>query len=77
MSNRYNESFKRQAVEKALGRPEGTPLAEISDLLGIGHSTPVVTQGLMGTAVGATRQALGGVVTVGVTDVGASVCPNP
>lgn len=39
MSARYNESFKRQAVEKALSRVEGTSLAEISDLLGIGHST--------------------------------------
>ena len=39
MSARYNESFKRQAVEKALSRSEGATLAEISDLLGIGHST--------------------------------------
>ena len=39
MSSRYNESFKRQAVEKALSRSEGATLAEVSDLLGIGHST--------------------------------------
>jgi transposase len=39
MRARYNQSFKRQAVEKALSRSEGTTLAEISDLLGIGHST--------------------------------------
>ena len=39
MSARYNESFKRQAVEKALSRTEGTSLAEMSALLGIGHST--------------------------------------
>lgn len=39
MSARYNESFKRQAVEKALSRSEGATLAEISDLLGIGYST--------------------------------------
>jgi transposase-like protein len=39
MRARYNQSFKRQAVEKALSRPEGTTLAEITDSLGIGHST--------------------------------------
>jgi transposase-like protein len=39
MRARYNQSFKRQAVEKALSRPEGTTLAEISDSLGIGEST--------------------------------------
>jgi transposase len=39
MRARYNQSFKRQAVEKALSRSEGTTLAEISDRLGIGHST--------------------------------------
>ena len=35
----YNQSFKQQAVEKALSRSEGTTLAEISDSLGIGEST--------------------------------------
>lgn len=39
MSARYNGSFKRQAVEKALSRSEGTTLAEIAELLGIGYST--------------------------------------
>ncbi|MFT4583055.1 MAG: transposase [Gammaproteobacteria bacterium] len=39
MRARYNQSFKQQAVEKALSRPEGTTLAEITDSLGIGHST--------------------------------------
>lgn len=39
MRARYTPSFKRQAVEKALSRPDGTTLAEITDSLGIGHST--------------------------------------
>ena len=39
MRTRYNQSFKQQAVEKALSRSEGTTLAELSDSLGIGHST--------------------------------------
>jgi transposase len=39
MSARYNDSFKQQAVEKALSRSAGTMLGEISTLLGIGHST--------------------------------------
>jgi len=39
MRARYNQSFKQQAVEKALSRPEGTTLAEVTDSLGIGHST--------------------------------------
>lgn len=39
MRTRYTQSFKRQAVEKALNRADGTTLAEITDSLGIGHST--------------------------------------
>jgi transposase-like protein len=39
MRARYTESFKRQAVEKALSRSEGTTLAQITDTLGIGYST--------------------------------------
>ena len=39
MKARYTESFKRQAVEKALSRADGTTLAAITDSLGIGHST--------------------------------------
>jgi transposase-like protein len=39
MRARYNESFKRQAVEKALSRSEGTTLVEIAESLGIGEST--------------------------------------
>ena len=39
MRARYTQSFKRQAVEKALSRSEGTTLAQITDSLGIGHST--------------------------------------
>ena len=39
MRARYNESFKRQAVEKALSRSDGATLVEIADLLGIGEST--------------------------------------
>jgi transposase-like protein len=39
MRARYTESFKRQAVEKALSRSEGTTLTAITDSLGIGYST--------------------------------------
>ncbi len=39
MRVRYNESFKRQAVKKALSRSQGTTLAEVTDSLGIGEST--------------------------------------
>ena len=39
MRARYSHSFKRQAVEKALSRTEGTTLVEITDSLGIGQST--------------------------------------
>jgi transposase len=39
MRARYSQSFKRQAVEKALSRADGTTLAEITDSLGIGCST--------------------------------------
>ena len=39
MRARYSQSFKRQAVEKALSRADGTTLAEITDSMGIGHST--------------------------------------
>jgi transposase len=39
MGTRYSQSFKRQAVEKALSRADGTTLAEITDSLGIGDST--------------------------------------
>jgi transposase-like protein len=39
MRARYNQSFKEQAVEKALSRSDGTTLAEITESLGIGAST--------------------------------------
>lgn len=39
MRARYTETFKRQAVEKALSRTQGTTLAEVTDSLGIGYST--------------------------------------
>ena len=39
MRARYSPSFKIQAIEKALSRADGTTLAEITDSLGIGHST--------------------------------------
>ena len=39
MRARYTQSFKRQAVGKALSRADGTTLAEITDSLGIGQST--------------------------------------
>ena len=35
MRARYNESFKRQAVGKALSRSQGTTLVEVSNSLGI------------------------------------------
>lgn len=39
MKASYSQSFKQQAVEKALSRTEGTTLAEVAALLGIGYST--------------------------------------
>ena len=39
MRARYTQSFKGQAVEKALSRAEGTTLADVTDSLGIGQST--------------------------------------
>ena len=39
MNARYSQSFKRQAIEKALSRSDGTTLVQITDSLGIGHST--------------------------------------
>jgi len=39
MSTRYTQSFKMQAVEKALSRAAGITLKEIVDELGIGRST--------------------------------------
>lgn len=39
MKASYSQSFKQQAVEKALSRREGTTLAEVTTSLGIGYST--------------------------------------
>ena len=39
MSTRHTQSFKMQAVEKALSRAAGITLKEIVDELGIGSST--------------------------------------
>ena len=39
MRARFNQSFKIQAVEKALSREDGISLAEISKSLGVGNST--------------------------------------
>ncbi len=39
MRVKYNQSFKIQAVEKALGRPEGTGIKQIAESLGVGYST--------------------------------------
>jgi len=39
MSTRHTQSFKMQAVEKALSRAAGVPLKGIVDELGIGRST--------------------------------------
>ena len=39
MRARFNQSFKIQAVEKALSRSDMTTLKEVADSLGVGHST--------------------------------------
>jgi len=39
MKAKYTQSFKIQAVEKALSRSNTTSLREISESLGVGHST--------------------------------------
>ena len=39
MSTRYTQSFKQQAIEKALSRSDGTTLVQVTDSLGVGHST--------------------------------------
>ncbi len=39
MSVKYSQSFKTQAVEKALNRPEGTGIKQIAESMGVGYST--------------------------------------
>jgi len=39
MRARFTQSFKMQAVEKALSRAEGINLAEVAESLGVGYST--------------------------------------
>jgi transposase-like protein len=39
MSVKYSQSFKVQAVEKALNRPQGTGIKSIAESLGVGYST--------------------------------------
>ena len=39
MKAKYTQSFKIQAVEKALNRSEETGLSEIAENLGVGYST--------------------------------------
>jgi transposase-like protein len=39
MSVKYSQSFKLQAVEKTLSRPEGTGIKHIAESLGVGYST--------------------------------------
>ena len=39
MRTRFTQSFKIQAVEKALKRTEETNLSEIAETLGVGYST--------------------------------------
>lgn len=39
MRARFTQSFKIQAVEKALSRAEGINLAEVAESLGVGYST--------------------------------------
>ena len=38
MRARFSQSFKMQAVEKALSRSDVTSLKEVSGSLGVGHS---------------------------------------
>ncbi len=47
MTKRFTESFKLQAVEKALTRTEGTTLEEITERLGIARST--LTRWILGS----------------------------
>ncbi len=39
MSPRFSQSFKKQAVEKALNRQDNTTLKDVADALGIGLSS--------------------------------------
>lgn len=39
MGIRFTQSYKIQAVEKVLGRAEGTSVGEIAESLGVGYST--------------------------------------
>ncbi|MFT5082108.1 MAG: transposase [Lentisphaeria bacterium] len=39
MRVKFTQSFKIQAVEKALLRPNGVTIKEVADGLGVGHST--------------------------------------
>ena len=39
MRARFTQSFKIQAVEKALERANGVTVKDIADDLGVGHST--------------------------------------
>ena len=39
MSPRFSQSFKKQAVEKALNRQDNVTLKEVADSLGIGLSS--------------------------------------
>ncbi len=39
MSVKYSQSFKIQAVEKALSRPQGTGIKQLADSLDAGYST--------------------------------------
>ncbi len=39
MSVKYSQSFKIQAVEKALSRPQGIGIEQIAESLGVGYST--------------------------------------
>jgi len=39
MSPRFSQSFKKQAVEKALNRQDNTTLKEVADSLGVGLSS--------------------------------------
>ena len=64
MRARFTQSFKMQAVEKALSRSDVTSLREVSDSLGVGHST------LHRWIVKSRNQELESISDNGITNVG-------
>ena len=63
----FTQSFKIQAVEKALSRSNATSLKEVSDTLGVGYST------LHRWIVNSRNQDFESVSTEGILSVGSKV----